>query len=275
MKTTRIARLLAGAGLLGIGATAQAQFSDDFETYALGGGVVGQNNWELWCDPAGGAVDGTIDDAFAVSGTQSLRLDLGTDVVQPITGVDDGQWVFSIWIYAPSTSFGTGWVNLMNDYCNLPFGLSDWTTATQFSISNLTVQAWGGQSLPLVTDRWVEYRVEFDLDNDTFSEYYGGQELTSNLTWSSNVGAGGNTSLQGIDLYGDDSFGIFYDNLTLEQAGGCYADCDGNETLDVFDFLCFQEAFVAMDPYADCDGNTTFDVFDFLCFQDAFVTGCP
>jgi hypothetical protein len=57
--------------------------------------------------------------------------------------------------------------------------------------------------------------------------------------------------------------------------GGCYADCDGNEILDVFDFLCFQDAFVAMDPYADCDGNTVFDVFDFLCFQDAFVTGCP
>jgi hypothetical protein len=45
--------------------------------------------------------------------------------------------------------------------------------------------------------------------------------------------------------------------------------------LDVFDFLCFQDAFTLMDPYADCDGNTTFDVFDFLCFQDAFVTGCP
>jgi DNA-binding beta-propeller fold protein YncE len=56
---------------------------------------------------------------------------------------------------------------------------------------------------------------------------------------------------------------------------GCYADCDGNATLDVFDFLCFQDAFVQGDPYADCDGNTVLDVFDFLCFQDAFVIGCP
>jgi hypothetical protein len=59
------------------------------------------------------------------------------------------------------------------------------------------------------------------------------------------------------------------------EAGGCYADCDGNQTLDVFDFLCFQDAFVQGDPYADCDGNTVLDVFDFLCFQDAFVVGCP
>jgi hypothetical protein len=58
----------------------------------------------------------------------------------------------------------------------------------------------------------------------------------------------------------------------------CYADCDtstGPGVLDVFDFRCFQDAFVAGDPYADCDGNTVLDVFDFLCFQDAFVAGCP
>jgi len=54
----------------------------------------------------------------------------------------------------------------------------------------------------------------------------------------------------------------------------CYADCTGEGSLDVFDFLCFQDAFVVADPYADCDENSVFDVFDFLCFQDAFVTGC-
>jgi probable HAF family extracellular repeat protein len=55
----------------------------------------------------------------------------------------------------------------------------------------------------------------------------------------------------------------------------CYADCTGEGMLDVFDFLCFQDAFVSGDPYADCTGEGTLDVFDFLCFQDAFVTGCP
>ena len=55
----------------------------------------------------------------------------------------------------------------------------------------------------------------------------------------------------------------------------CYPDCDGNTTLDIFDFLCFQDAFVSGVGYADCDGNSVFDIFDFLCFQDAFVTGCP
>jgi hypothetical protein len=64
-------------------------------------------------------------------------------------------------------------------------------------------------------------------------------------------------------------------DIEAPEAGACYADCDGNTVLDVFDFLCFQDAFVQGEAYADCDGNTVLDVFDFLCFQDAFVTGCP
>ena len=62
----------------------------------------------------------------------------------------------------------------------------------------------------------------------------------------------------------------------------CQADCDqstGSGVLDIFDFLCFQDAFVGADPYAcDCDTSTgvgVCDIFDFLCFQSAFVAGCP
>ena len=56
----------------------------------------------------------------------------------------------------------------------------------------------------------------------------------------------------------------------------CYADCDGNGTLDIFDFLCFQNSFVLGEPYAcDCDPDPACDIFDFLCFQNAFVAGCP
>jgi len=64
-------------------------------------------------------------------------------------------------------------------------------------------------------------------------------------------------------------------DVEAPEIGACYPDCDGNGSLDIFDFLCFQDAFVQMDPYADCDGTGAFDIFDFLCFQDAFVVGCP
>lgn len=55
----------------------------------------------------------------------------------------------------------------------------------------------------------------------------------------------------------------------------CRADCDGDGSLTVFDFLCFQTAFDARQPIADCNDDGAFDVFDFLCFQTAFMDGCP
>ena len=70
---------------------------------------------------------------------------------------------------------------------------------------------------------------------------------------------------------------------SIAKWGGCtycYADCDkstGAGVLDIFDFLCFQNAFVNNDPYA-CECDLPFagcDIFDFLCFQNYFVAGCP
>jgi hypothetical protein len=55
----------------------------------------------------------------------------------------------------------------------------------------------------------------------------------------------------------------------------CYADCDRNQELDFFDFLCFQNLFAAGDPRADCDASGALDFFDFLCFQNEFAAGCP
>jgi len=70
--------------------------------------------------------------------------------------------------------------------------------------------------------------------------------------------------------------GSFYVGLAFAfESASCYPDCDGSTSLDVFDFLCFQDAFATMAPYADCDNSSTFDIFDFLCFQDEFITGCP
>ena len=56
----------------------------------------------------------------------------------------------------------------------------------------------------------------------------------------------------------------------------CYADCDQSGVLDIFDFLCFQNSFVAGEAYAcECDPDPACNIFDFLCFQNAFVSGCP
>ncbi len=66
------------------------------------------------------------------------------------------------------------------------------------------------------------------------------------------------------------------DDITLEVFG-CKrhpADFNKDGTLDIFDFLAYQNMFVLGDPRADLDHSTgvgTFDIFDFLEFQRLFV----
>jgi hypothetical protein len=80
----------------------------------------------------------------------------------------------------------------------------------------------------------------------------------------------------------DLTFGLCPDPLAnamsfFAEAGGgneCYADCNEDTVLDLFDFLCFVNAFNANDPYANCNGDGALDLFDFLCYVNAFNTGC-
>jgi hypothetical protein len=67
----------------------------------------------------------------------------------------------------------------------------------------------------------------------------------------------------------------------------CYADCNGDEVLNVDDFLCFINEFAQaqglptaqqITHYANCNGATTTPVLsvdDFLCFINEFAQGCP
>jgi hypothetical protein len=56
---------------------------------------------------------------------------------------------------------------------------------------------------------------------------------------------------------------------------GCPADLDGDGELTFFDFLAFQNLFVAGDLRADFAFDGRLDVFDFLEFQEQFRIGCP
>jgi hypothetical protein len=61
----------------------------------------------------------------------------------------------------------------------------------------------------------------------------------------------------------------------VDLGGECAADCNGDGSLDILDFVCFQGQFVAGDPAADCNGDDSLDILDFVCFQGLFQQGCP
>ncbi|MCA9278029.1 MAG: hypothetical protein H6815_04485 [Phycisphaeraceae bacterium] len=56
---------------------------------------------------------------------------------------------------------------------------------------------------------------------------------------------------------------------------GCYADCDSSGGLNIFDYICFGNAYAAGTSYADCDGSGSLNIFDYICFGNAYAAGCP
>jgi hypothetical protein len=75
-----------------------------------------------------------------------------------------------------------------------------------------------------------------------------------------------------IDASGDGEWGI--DNIEYGVGSGCEADCNGDGTLNILDFVCFQGLFTAGDLEADCNGDGVLNILDFVCFQGAFQDGC-
>jgi uncharacterized protein YjiK len=63
-------------------------------------------------------------------------------------------------------------------------------------------------------------------------------------------------------------------SLYVLTPDSCRADIDGNDLLDLFDFLEFVNLFNAGDLAADFDGNELLDLFDFLEFVNQFNAGC-
>lgn len=74
-----------------------------------------------------------------------------------------------------------------------------------------------------------------------------------------------------VDSGPNHSNGGDWTNISFRSNG---PDCDGSYSLDLFDFLCFVNAFNAEEPYSDCDGDGAFSLFDFLCFVNSFNVGC-
>ena len=266
---------------------AAAQLNDGFDAYAAGSGLSGQGGWSLWYS---GGVDGTVSSAQANSGSNSLELVPGSDMVFEFSGIDDGQWVYKAMTYMPSTSAGDAYIILMNGYGGS--SLDSWTTQVRFGGSDGTVESdFGGEFATLITDRWVEFRAEIDLD-ETFGFpetvglmdlYYDGVLFAEDLIWIDNAGVGGPTSIACTDLYNLDCDVFYIDDVSLLPAGGCLSDYSGDTVVDILDFLDFIDDFSSCENQPtpcgsfgnpDVNGDEFIDILDFLDFIDAFSNEC-
>lgn len=222
--------LIAIAAALG-GARLSAQdFSDNFDAYATGN-LCTQSTWVEWC----GSFDvcGEVSNEQAHSGSNSLKLvgnvggggGLGDDTVHTFD-VAGGQWTFTAWTYCPSDMVGAGFIILLNTYPldNCPGG-NNWSLQVWLDGDLSTVHAdFTGEQLPLIRDRWVEFRAEIDLDNDVVDYYYDGVQFVFGKSWIDGISGGGQPTIQALDLYaGEPTFfgssGHYIDDVSLVEAG--------------------------------------------------------
>lgn len=67
-------------------------------------------------------------------------------------------------------------------------------------------------TLPWITGEWVELRFEIDLDNNTQVSFTGRNKLCIKI-WTEGVSGGGALNIGAVDLYGNNSRTVYYDDF--------------------------------------------------------------
>ncbi len=265
--------------------------AEDFEFYIPETAPCGIGGWQPWT----GSTDvcGLVTTEQAFSGVRSLKIvgavggstGLGDDMVQRFD-LTSGRHVLSLATYVPVGSTGRGWVVLLSEY-PAPF---NWALNLMLDADAGVIrdEQDAGLSRPLAFGRWATVEVVVDLDADTVDVFYDGVRFIAGKSWTLGVPPSGPATFKALDLYADEPIssggsgtsGMYFDDISLRTlcepaAPPCVADCDGDGSLNIFDFLCFQNRFASGDLAADLDGDGQLTVFDFLAFQNEFDAGCP
>ncbi len=269
---------------------------DAFEFY-LPGEICGINGWEEWIGSTDvcGAV--TVEQAF--SGNRSLRIvgstggstGQGDDTVHRFAGVTSGRWTFRTMMFVPGNAAGVGYLNLLSTYDDPPGSPAAdfrWALQVHFDANaNQVIADFNAGATPLIKGRWVEFRVEIDLDLDQADYFYDGVRFVQGRSWSCGLGApfcGTQARIEALDLYAGEpstngTSGMYFDDISLREIcppapPPCAADFNGDGVANSQDFFDFLNAFFAADPSADFNHDGVINSQDFFDFLNAFFAGC-
>jgi hypothetical protein len=145
---------------------------------------------------------------------------------------------------------------------------------------------------PNVEGHWVMHAA--DINADAYDDIVMPDLPTSGVLVHLNNGDGTFGDGVGYDGVGNYAFGAAiadfdedgrtdialtqgdYVSIHLNRAcPPCPADVNNDATLNILDFIAFQQLFLAADPNADCDHDGRLaNPADFICFQQLFNQGC-
>ena len=209
----KITRLLTvGAALLLIVPAASAQWSDNFDSYAAGSGLIGQGGWDGWEGSA--AADAFISDTYAMSAPNSMQAIPTTDIVQEFAETS-GDWIMTGYCYIPTGSTGKQYFIMLNTY-DAGTSTFDWSVQLEYDSDGAIVTDYYSSSVTaLINDAWVQVRVEIHLDINAYDIYYNEIFLASNAWQTTGV-----NEIAALDVFSDGGSAIYWDDITLEVGGG-------------------------------------------------------
>lgn len=213
-------------------ATAGADpWSEDFDSYAANQVLDNVGGWFGWDNIPANA--GVVNPNRSRSAPHSIHLGAATDAVHPGLGITAGKWRISGWQFIPSggLSGGDAFFIVNNNYNH--GGPYNWTTQLRCDAASGTVvdDLRPHTARPVAFDRWVEYRLDVDLDANTCSSYYDGA-LLSVGTWTGPwFGTPGPVAIEAIDLF--NSGGVCdWDDVAVEWRGDGFDTYPANAVLD-------------------------------------------
>jgi len=202
-------------------AVASAQnWSDNFDSYSPG--ILNQaNGWRGWDGVVSAC--GNVTTAQARSAPNSFEIALTADAIRAwVPPITTGSWEVDAWIYIPSGFIGTTYFLMQNTYND--FGPYGWSVQLEFnSITGqihdfddvLTGRTFTPQAY--VTDQWSLIEVDFDLGANTMEARYNGNVVSNGIY---GIRLADPIQFQSFDLYASNSTSVFYDDMSLTEAGG-------------------------------------------------------
>jgi hypothetical protein len=223
---SRIGLVLLVGCLVAVPGVVQAQyFSDNFDTYAAGSGIMGQGGWTTWGGAAGANTN--VVNTFSFSPPNSLAVSGPADIIHTFAGLTTGTWYARARTYVPSTATGEMFFIILNRFdggacagtaCNWSVQLvlcrtgCTTTGANPGFVTNIGGSDVAGTgSTALITNQWVDVVVEINLTANQYSIYYN-NVLLDTLAWTTT----GDINIAAFDLFSNGSTESYMDNVWLD-----------------------------------------------------------
>lgn len=182
--------------LLSFGISAQTiLLDDDFESYTLGFISEQAAHWTTWSGTENGGEDALVTDIFANSGTQSMLVAPGDDMILKLGNQTSGTYTIQWDTYIPAGASG---------YYNFQEFEVPGNFALQF---DLTVNGDFESIATFPFDTWFTLKHIIDLDNSTIQIFIDETDIgTYNYTNS----GGPSTNLGAVDFFGAEATNEMY-----------------------------------------------------------------